>query len=453
METQNRWIVDLTSRLYEGMLRWYPPRFRREFAGEIHAVFLERMDEPGGKPGVVLQEMAGLTWSILRERWHERNSRKGGEMKEQNPILAGPGGAAAFAAAPEKGFFWLVGWVLMNFLAIPAAMLLATPFSMPYIWLFELGVRAGWWAKVAQTSLVLPGFCTAFALLLATAQWLLLRRLLPRPGRWFAATALGTWLGGLAAGGIVLVNGQDLLDTAWLLPVVLAAGGLMLGLAQWLALRRDAPRTGWMVLIDTIAFASVAILPHTSITNGAEMARTIGILALPGALSGLGVLLLLRVAQAGHERRREIAVPRVRGGAGRIVARISLGLVVAAAAFFFLIWAYAASQLALAKSSGVYPTVEEAVIGHNSTGWGGANVVSITDVRAGPNRHDGSQPHVWFGSATILLDRIPTGYHRSTFHGGSFYIHTREGWVFVGEGAFPEFIGWVMALYNMEGVQ
>ncbi|TLN09692.1 hypothetical protein FDZ74_11685, partial [bacterium] len=359
METQNRWIVDLTSRLYQRMLRWYPPHFRGEFAGELDDVFHNRMMEsllqgPADQARLASREIGALTLSILRERWHERNSRKGGEMKEQNPILAGPGGAAAFTAAPEKGFFWLVGWALLNFLAIPAAMLLATPFSMPYIWLFELGVRAGWWVKVAQTSLVLPGFCTAFALLLATAQWLLLRRLLPRPGHWFAATALGTWLGGLAAGGIVLATGLDLLDPAWILPAVLAAVGLMLGLAQWLALRRDAPRAGWLVFVDTVAFASVAILPHTSITNGVEMARTIGILGLPGALSGLGVWLLLRVAQAGHERRREIAVPHVRGGAGRMVARISLGLVVVATAFFFLIWAYAASQLALAKSSGVY---------------------------------------------------------------------------------------------------
>jgi hypothetical protein len=29
----------------------------------------------------------------------------------------------------------------------------------------------------------------------------------------------------------------------------------------------------------------------------------------------------------------------------------------------------------------------------------------------------------------------------------------REGWVHVSEGAFPTFIGWVMELYNLEGVR
>jgi len=100
---------------------------------------------------------------------------------------------------------------------------------------------------------------------------------------------------------------------------------------------------------------------------------------------------------------------------------------------FLCIWIYAASQLALAKNEGIYSTVEEAVVIKNSQGWGGAEVVRLEDVRASVNQHDGSQPHVWFG-------------------GGSYYLHVKEGWVLVPEGAFPEFIGWVMELYGMEGV-
>jgi len=50
------------------------------------------------------------------------------------------------------------------------------------------------------------------------------------------------------------------------------------------------------------------------------------------------------------------------------------------------------------------------------------------------------------------MDQAPEGNDLDYYQSGSYYIHVKEGWVFVGEGAFPEFIGWVMELYNMEGV-
>jgi hypothetical protein len=135
------------------------------------------------------------------------------------------------------------------------------------------------------------------------------------------------------------------------------------------------------------------------------------------------------------------------------LARVGLGLAALVPLFFVCSWVYAASQLALAKNAGVYPTVEQAIIANNSHGFGGAEVVRIENVRAEPNRRD-AQPHVWFGYATVYLDKVPQGYNSDHDHylSGNYYIHVKEGWIFVGEGAFPEFIGWVMELYNMEGV-
>jgi hypothetical protein len=129
-----------------------------------------------------------------------------------------------------------------------------------------------------------------------------------------------------------------------------------------------------------------------------------------------------------------------------------VGLAALIPTFFLCIWVYAASQLALAKNRGVYPTVKEAVILKNSQGWGGAEVVEVTNVRASVNQHDGSQPHVWFGGARVYLDRVPEGWDRTEYSSGSYFIHVKDGWVHMPEGAFPEFVGWVMELYGMEGV-
>jgi hypothetical protein len=95
--------------------------------------------------------------------------------------------------------------------------------------------------------------------------------------------------------------------------------------------------------------------------------------------------------------------------------------------------------------------VEQAVIANNSRGFGGAEVVRIENVHAAPNSRT-AQPHVWFGGATVYLDRVPAGRTWDHYSAGSFYIHVRQGWVPMPEGAFPGFIGWVMELYNMEGV-
>jgi hypothetical protein len=108
--------------------------------------------------------------------------------------------------------------------------------------------------------------------------------------------------------------------------------------------------------------------------------------------------------------------------------------------------------LTLAKNNGVYPTVEDAIVARNSQGWGGAKVVKIADIHAGPNRSDGSQPYLWFGGATVYLDRIPQGGNRAQYSSGSYYMHVTEGWVLLPESSFPEFIGWVMELYGLEGV-
>ena len=50
------------------------------------------------------------------------------------------------------------------------------------------------------------------------------------------------------------------------------------------------------------------------------------------------------------------------------------------------------------------------------------------------------------------MDRVPQGYDKSEWLVGNFYIHLREGWVLMSEGAFPGFVGGVMELFNMENV-
>ncbi len=349
----------------------------------------------------------------------------------------------SFRTTVMRGALGYIGWILLNTAAIPAAGLAATPLAVLLAWLTDFGAKAGLWPAVKTAALEMPGFVIGLALSLGAAQSLLLRRRLPRPGLWFAVTAAGMLAGGLLVGVPVLwyAVGQGW-DGFWIAAAVLLSAGLVVGLAQWLYLRNCAAHASWIILVDVLAATSV-LLGGRTITSLAELM----VFLLPGAFTGLGLWVLLR-------RSRQGVLPLVEKAKGparqpRLVF-VVLGAAALVPLFFGCLWAYAAAQIASAKSGGVYPTVEEAVVAKNSEGWGSARVISIENVHAAQNDPH-AQPHVWFGGATVTLDRIPAGFNRAYSVSGSYYIRVREGWVMMPESAFPEFVGWVMSLYHLEG--
>jgi hypothetical protein len=287
---------------------------------------------------------------------------------------------------------------------------------------------------------------TSLAFCLGAVQTVLLRRVVPRPALWFASTAGGLLLAVVAVVTVVFILPDQPQNPFINMAGLLLGVGLILGLAQWLCLRRWSKHAGWVVAVDALAFGSF-LLSGGTITSLAELTA---LLILPGAISGVGLWILASRTAVEPQRGLPQSIDR-KIALRRRVAILGLGALALVPLFFFGIWAYAASQLALAKRDGIYPTATEAVIAHNSQGWGEAQVVGISNVHASPNSST-RQPHVWFGGATVYLDRIPEGGRRDSYVSGSFYIHVRGGWVYVPEGAFPEFIGWVMEFYGMEGV-
>jgi hypothetical protein len=251
----------------------------------------------------------------------------------------------------------------------------------------------------------------------------------------------------LAGIGLFILSGVEV-DPRWGMAIFSLPIGCLVGVAHWLVLRRILPNAFWIVAID-VAGASSLLLAGRSFNNLPEL---LAIPFLPGVITGVGLWYLLKQSQPKLIRKKDVKNLGVIGKRPLPKVWIGLGLVALVPMFFLCIWIYAVSQLAIAKNEGIYSTVEEAVISRNSQGWGGAEVLKVEGVRAGINQHDGSQPHVWFGGATVYLDRVPRGSHRTQYSSGSFYLHVEEGWVHVPEGAFPGFIGWVMELYGLEGV-
>jgi hypothetical protein len=351
-------------------------------------------------------------------------------------------------AAESPSWRWVVGWALLITASFPAAFLATSPIAAGLLWLIDLGAKAGFWASYRGAVLIGLGFITAYALLVAVIQSYLLRKYLPRPGWLFAATGAGLFIGGLITGlGFAWASASNL-DPAWGRVFLYLPIGLVLGFAQWLYLRCFLPSALWILLVDTLAAGSF-LLAGRAFTTLWEL---VGIFLLPGIVTGSGFWLLLKQPHIHRLLQAPIRAPREKSRKLPRFAWIGLGLVAAIPLFFLFIYVYAVSQLALAKNSGVYPTVEQAIVGQNSQGWGNAKVVKIVDIHAGPNRGDGSQPYLWFGGATIYLDRVPQGGDRTQYSSGSYYMHIEEGWILLPESSFPELIAWVMELYGLEGV-
>ncbi|GEM_PF-593858 len=442
-------LQNLTMRVYERLLRLYPPRFRHEFAGEIHAVFQERMAESGNWTVHGLHETAALAWSILRERWHEWRTRKGEEMGVEKDVVMGANGAAVLrlAGVPQRGFWWFLGWILSALLVVPLAIFTTYAFSLPFMAVLNLGTHLNWWPALDSAAWLMLGFTAGLGIFTAWAQWLLLRRFLPGASRWFAATALGFGLGGIIAAAFGAANILGMEDSFARFALVFLAIGLVLGLLQWFFLRRSLRHAAWLVPVNLLAAAS--LLPIRM-----PLDWTLSLVLLPGIISGAGIWFLLQREAAIHPQAAQTPPTRQAIPWSRRLVRIGMILAIAAAVFFAGVWINASAMLLNAKADGAYPTLEEAVIQHVRQGWeeSSASVLSVSNVETSREVVDGVRQHVRWGCARIQLDRIPARHRGSAFPICTQYVHTRDGWVLMGEG-FAPFVGWAMELFNLEGLR
>jgi hypothetical protein len=118
------------------------------------------------------------------------------------------------------------------------------------------------------------------------AQWLILRRHLPRAYWWLLATIAGWWLAGgasllvfwaifgrvygLVFDIILQVASLGIADIAASLVVGLIGWGIvgsLAGLVQWLYLRRHIPKAGWWVAASGGAFAAAMVIAYNVVSR------------------------------------------------------------------------------------------------------------------------------------------------------------------------------------------
>jgi len=131
-------------------------------------------------------------------------------------------------------------------------------------------------------------------------------------------------------------------------------------------------------------------------------------------------------------------------------AASTLLIIFAIASLTVLTYTYTTFQLALNRaSSGVYETHEEGMRALMARSSYDAQDVVI--IHAGPNSFDGSNPHIWYVVADIRPHVHEEGFRigGSGYGAGSFFLHSKDGWIHVPEGAFPEVVGFGMRLFGL----
>jgi hypothetical protein len=119
--------------------------------------------------------------------------------------------------------------------------------------------------------------------------------------------------------------------------------------------------------------------------------------------------------------------------------------------FLLCAWVYASAALRLASLDGVYHSAEEAMLARIDRNYEPLRPRSP----AAPTRSMAATARlvciacVW---GNKRMDGTQVGSERHAYdQPGSFFLHTKDGWVLMPEGAFPTFIGFWMKVYGLDG--
>ena len=120
----------------------------------------------------------------------------------------------------------------------------------------------------------------------------------------------------------------------------------------------------------------------------------------------------------------------------------------------FSSWIYTTNQLRAARERGVFSSAEEGIRSRIVENYIEPDDYQI--IYAGTNSFDGSSSHVWYVIACVWgghrLDGSSIGSKKHDYdQPGHFFLNTRDGWVYMPEGAFPEFIGFWMKVFGLAG--
>jgi hypothetical protein len=242
------------------------------------AVFAQAMMEAAERgrravTAVYLRELREMPFNLAREHWHSLT-------KKELPMTT--------IKKPEWFFYPI--WIILTMLCVPIAFIfdyailrVITIFVGDFIYVD--GVR-----HITEDYLWWYTFVPIVGLLTGLLQYGLLRRYLPHMGWWVLATTGGWLLGAL----LIVISGWLNFWSYKSFDIFLAfiVMGLLIGVGQWLLLRRRLPRAGWWVGANVVGWGLLGLITGDSVNQ-------LGLLALgllPAFVTAVVLALLMNRA-------------------------------------------------------------------------------------------------------------------------------------------------------------
>jgi hypothetical protein len=156
----------------------------------------------------------------------------------------------------ERAEWWFVlKWVVASTLSVVAGAVVDLGLLLAMAWLADRYAGDALWDLLGSyvigaiaNAVLWALFGAAAGAVVGIAQWLVLRKRVRPSGWWVAACAAGWAIGALALSTALYV------DEALALAVGMVSTGAAAGAAQWIVLRKRFRRAGWWVLAGAVAW-------------------------------------------------------------------------------------------------------------------------------------------------------------------------------------------------------
>lgn len=193
----------------------------------------------------------------------------------------------------RPAWYFYPGWMGVSILAFTLSFLAYFPvISLITRWvggtIYVNGVR-----HITEDYLFIYFFFPALCLISGILQYGLLRLYVPRMGGWVLATLAGCLLVFVTMTLLIRVFGVAFLNL-WNGALAFATIGGLIGLSQWVFLRRRIPKAGWWILANILGWGLAVLGSLTEVRNGSAFAQILTFSLSPAIVAGFAWWYLLR---------------------------------------------------------------------------------------------------------------------------------------------------------------
>jgi hypothetical protein len=193
----------------------------------------------------------------------------------------------------RPGWFFYPGWVMASVLAITLSWFAYFPIiGLVTRWIGQT-IQVKGQTRTTEDYLFMYIFFPMLCLIFGILQYVLLRLYLPKMSGWILATMVGCLLV-FAAMGLLTQVFEGVFLTLSNGTLALAAVGGVIGLSQWVFLRRRIPKAGWWVFASILGWGLAVLGSLTSVRNSSALAQLLTAILSPAIVAGFAWWYLLK---------------------------------------------------------------------------------------------------------------------------------------------------------------